>query len=215
LQLAQGTTVTAVAGAVVTLSARPTATLATAALAFGGDLRRFTNIGIYTGRIFYPNKYISAVTVANDAENDFPILRYADVLLMLAEAQGNSAASVGLINQVRVRTTAAALNPATINTTALFEKALADERRWEFAFENQRYFDLLRFNTTMTTITAQQVMKDHFAFMYSFHYINYPAPRLTAAELQNNVTTEKLLLPIPQREIDNNTAIVIKQNPGY
>ncbi len=216
LQITQGTTVTAVNGAVITLSIKPSATLVTTALlAFGGDPRRITNIGIYTGRIFYPNKYMSAVAIANDAENDFPVLRYADVLLMLAEAQGNSAISIGLINQVRVRTGNSALTTTVINTVALFEKALSDERRWEFAFENQRFFDLVRFNTTMSTITFQQTMKDHFAIMYPFHYINYPNPKLTVTDLQNLVTTNKLLLPIPQREIDNNTAIVIKQNPGY
>jgi hypothetical protein len=35
------------------------------------------------------------------------------------------------------------------------------------------------------------------------------------AELQGNVNTNKLLLPIPQREIDNNTQLKINQNPGY
>ena len=33
--------------------------------------------------------------------------------------------------------------------------------------------------------------------------------------MQAFVTNDRMLLPIPQREIDNNTQIVIKQNPGY
>ena len=83
-----------------------------------------------------------------------------------------------------------------------------------FAFENQRLFDLLRFNTTMTTITAEQSIKDHYALMYSSHYSSYPQP-LTLTQLQALVTTDRLLLPIPQREIDNNTTMVIPQNPSY
>ena len=105
--------------------------------------------------------------------------------------------------------------PATVNTVALFEKALADERRLEFAFENQRWFDLVRYNTTMTTITAEQTIKDYFAHLYNIHYRTYTAPTPTLAELQGNVTANKLLLPIPQHEIDTNTQLVIPQNPGY
>ncbi len=215
LQIAQGTTVTAVAGAVVTLSIRPTATLATANLAFGGDIRKLVNLGVFTGAKIYVNKYISTVAVANDAENDWPVIRFADVLLMLAEAQGNNTSSINLINQVRSRVSLPLLSTTTTNTTALFEKALSDERKFEFAFENQRWFDLLRFNTTLSTINSLQVLKDHFNYMYPLHYINYPAPRLSLAEMQALVTNDKMLLPIPQREIDNNTQIVIKQNPGY
>lgn len=215
LQIAQGTTVTAVAGAVVTLSIRPTATLANANLAFGGDIRKLVNMGVFTGAKIYVNKYISTVAVANDAENDWPVIRFADVLLMLAEAQGNNTSSINLINQVRSRVSLPLLSTTTTNTTALFEKALADERKFEFAFENQRWFDLLRFNTTLSTINSLQVLKDHFNYMYPLHYINYPAPRLSLAEMQALVTNDKMLLPIPQREIDNNTQIVIKQNSGY
>jgi hypothetical protein len=118
-----------------------------------------------------------------------------------------------LINQIKVR---AGLLPLTnITTEAAFEKALSDERRWEFAFENQRWYDLLRFNTTFTSIRSIQVMNNHFAAMYTVHYGLYPAPRLTLLEMQAFVTNDRMLLPIPQREIDNNTQIVIKQNPGY
>jgi starch-binding outer membrane protein, SusD/RagB family len=214
-QIAQGTTVAAISGTTLTLSTNAIATLATAALNIGGDPRRIANIGIYTGSKLYVQKYISTVAVANDAENDWPVIRFSDVLLMMAEAQGNMATSIGFINQVRARVGLPLLLAANINTTALFESALANERRYEFAFENQRWFDLLRFNTTFTTISAIQTMKDHFTVMYPLHYGLYPSPRLTLAEMQAFVTNDRLLLPIPQREIDNNTAIVISQNPGY
>jgi starch-binding outer membrane protein, SusD/RagB family len=215
IQIAQGTTVAAISGTTLTLSAPANATLATAALKIGGDPRRIANIGLYTGAKFYIQKYISAVAVANDAENDWPVIRFSDVLLMMAEAQGNSATSLGFINQVRARVGLAAYTSATITTTEQFETALANERRFELAFENQRWFDLLRFNTTMTSIKVEQVLKDHLTYMYPLHYGLYPSPRLTLAEMLVFVNTNRMLLPIPQREIDNNTAIVIKQNPGY
>jgi hypothetical protein len=190
----------------------PTAEIDTAFVT--ADARRATNIGVNgtgTAAKLYVKKYVSTVAVVNDAENDWPVLRYADIVLMLAEAQGFSAASVTLINQVRARALPAA-NPTTV---AAFEQLLSNERRLEFAFENQRWFDLVRFNTTLTTIKAEQRMKDHFANEYNAHYKFYTAPALTLAELQANVTTNKLILPIPQREIDNNTQLKITQNPGY
>ncbi len=103
------------------------------------------------------------------------------------------------------------------NTTSIaqFEQALSTERRIEFAFENQRWFDLVRFNTTMTTVTAQQSMKDHYADEYYAHYRMYLPPTPTLAQLQGYVTTARLLLPIPQREIDTNTQLVIPQNDSY
>jgi hypothetical protein len=175
------------------------------------DKRDDFNMSIYFGKI-YVKKYISNLIYENDGENDWPVIRYADVLLMLAEAQGFTPNSVALINQIKTR---AGLLPLTnITTEAAFEKALSDERRWEFAFENQRWFDLVRFKTTMNSIDPIAVLKTHFSNMYSTHYAQYPQP-LSLIELQNLITPEKLLLPIPQREIDINTTIVIAQNPGY
>jgi hypothetical protein len=175
------------------------------------DRRDEFNMNIYFGKI-YVKKYISNLIYENDGENDWPVIRYADVLLMLAEAQGFTPASVALVNQIKVR--AGLLPVTTIATEAGFEKALSDERRWEFAFENQRWFDLVRFKTTMNSIDPIAVLKTHFSNMYSTHYAQYPQP-LSLIELQNLITPEKLLLPIPQREIDINTTIVIAQNPGY
>ena len=182
------------------------------------DIRKGVNIGVYgtgTAVRLYPKKHISVMVVAKDSESDWPVIRYADVLLMIAEAQGNTTVSLTLINQVRKRAGLTDLTATQVNTIGLFEKALADERRLEFAFENQRLFDLLRFNTTLTTITAEKTMKDHFAFMYPSHYFTYPAPRLFVTDLQANANPNRMLLPIPQREIDNNTQITITQNLGY
>ena len=135
---------------------------------------------------------------------------------MLAEAQGYTQSSLDLINMVRPRAGLPNYTMATITSVAQFELALSNERRIEFAFENQRWFDILRYNTTMTTLTAIQIMKDHFTDEFYNHYRLYVAPAPTLAELHANVSVfNRLLLPIPQREIDTNTQLVIPQNPGY
>jgi hypothetical protein len=175
----------------------------------------------------------------DDTENDFPILRYADVLLMLAEAQGNNATSIGYINEVRRR--AGILTDLSLTlTTAAFEKALSNERRWEFAFENQRFFDLVRFTTSTETIAtlaaqtivttkgsyttpaftgkaegAEFVMKKHFNAQYKLYAKFENTLPLTPLELFGNVKLERFLLPIPQYEIDTNSNLVIDQNPSY
>ncbi len=182
------------------------------------DARKPVAIGRFmpsaTNTILYVRKYLTPVTIDLDGESDWPTLRFADVLLLLAEAQGNTASSVGYISQVRVRAGLPAIS-GSFATVGEFEKELADQRRAEFAFENQRWFDLLRYGSTMTTIIPLQVLKDHFAYEYASHYSNYTAPVPTLAQLQANVITARFLLPIPQREIDTNTQLVIPQNPGY
>jgi hypothetical protein len=192
------------------------------------DTRKAVNIAIWptattavtsSSRRIYPKKHITPVTLKNDGENDWVIMRYADVLLMLAEAQGNTLPSLTLINQVRTRAGLGAtpLTAITVPTDQRFADSLSKERKLEFAFENQRWFDMVRYKTTLPTISEDAVarLKSHIAFMFTNHYGKYPAPAPTLATLQSYVTTEKLLLPIPQREIDNNTKIVIPQNPGY
>ena len=183
-----------------------------------GDLRKPTLIGVYgsgTGAQLYVRKYLFPVAIGDDGESDWPVLRYADILLMMAEAQGYSQSSLDYINSVRPRAGLANLTLADVGDVAEFEKVLSKERRIEFAFENQRWFDLVRFNSTLTTITAIQSIRDHYAKEYQAHYRLYLTPTPTLAELQGYITTNKLLLPIPQREIDTNTQITIPQNPGY
>ena len=186
------------------------------------------NIGTFGTNNYYVKKFISPTVIANDAENDWPVIRYADVLLMKAEADGNTTASLALINLVRVRAGLTALTATAINTNALFEKALATERRWEFAFENQRWFDILRFRTTMSSVSAstdafpnlviqgaEYVMKKHFTNMYSKIYMSFSVLPITKEQLQAQANSDRFLLPIPQYEIDTNTFITIQQNPSY
>jgi hypothetical protein len=191
----------------------PTADLDTAT---NGDMRKPTILALYNpGAKLYVKKYLFPVTLVDDGESDWPVLRYADILLMLAEAKGYTQESIDLINSVRPRAGLPNHSMASLSSIALFEQALSHERRIEFAFENQRWFDLLRFNTTLTTITAIQTIRDHYADEYQAHYRLYLPPTPTLAQLQAYITMEKLLLPIPQREIDTNTQLVIPQNPGY
>ena len=181
------------------------------------DTRKAVNIGVYglgNPDQIYVKKYMSSPTIVNDSENDWPVIRYADVLLMLAEAQGNTSSSWTQINLIHKRATTVLLTP-DLTDVAVFEKALADERRWEFAFEDQRWFDLLRFDTTLTTIKSEATIDNHFAIMYPAYYSTYKEPKLTLAEMQANANPDKFLLPIPQYEIDTNSFITITQNPGY
>ncbi|WP_462251429.1 RagB/SusD family nutrient uptake outer membrane protein [Ferruginibacter sp.] len=186
------------------------------------DARKPVNLGIWStgnNRRLYAKKHITPVTLIDDAENDWIVLRFADVVLMLAEAQGNTPASLALINQTRARAGLGAtpLTALTVPTDQRFADSLSKERRLEFAFENVRWFDLLRFNTTLPLLSENAVarLKSHYAFMFTSHYSRYPSPAPTLPTIQGYITNDKLLLPIPQREIDNNTKIVIPQNPGY
>ncbi|MBU6262200.1 MAG: RagB/SusD family nutrient uptake outer membrane protein [Bacteroidetes bacterium] len=180
------------------------------------DLRRDISIGSYGAlKTLYPKKMISPVSIKGDAESDWIVIRYADVLLMLAEAQGNSASSLALINQTRARAGLPALTAAAVTTDAIFANELATERRLEFAFENIRWFDMLRYKTTLPTLDPVATIKNNYSIIFPVHYSKYPSPAPTLATIQSYVTTDKLLLPIPQREIDNNSKLVIPQNPGY
>ncbi|WP_339714249.1 RagB/SusD family nutrient uptake outer membrane protein [uncultured Kriegella sp.] len=127
---------------------------------------------------------------SRDAGNDYIALRYADVLLMHVEAimaggaSTNSAAALNSFQEIRDR---AGLTATVTNIT---KEDLLLERRVELAFENQRWFDLLRFGV------ADAVLSAH------------------ATEMGYVFDARKLLLPIPAREI-NISGGLLTQNPGY
>jgi len=185
------------------------------------DKRKAATIEKYN-TLNYVKKFLSPVMLKNDAENDFPVIRFADVLLMKAEALGFDAASVDIINRIRARA-GAGVYPGTGNfsaafylypaagseaiTSANFLTKLLEERRVELAFENQRLFDLVR---TGQFITAMQA---YYASEYDTHYKKFK-PALLLTELQANIVIRPLL-PVPQRELDTNNEIDIEQNTGY
>ncbi len=125
--------------------------------------------------------------------DDTKVLRYADVLLILAEAYynlGDIANANLVLNQV-----AQQRDPSFTGWTDLGAQALENiltERRKELAFEGSRFWDLVRLKRTFVKIQDQD------------------AP-------QNNLTIvpgdSKLIFPIPLNETNVNTTIA--QNPGY
>nr|WP_293837017.1 RagB/SusD family nutrient uptake outer membrane protein [uncultured Arsenicibacter sp.] len=130
-------------------------------------------------------KYKQTGTLASDSDVDFPVLRYADVLLMIAEANNETAfnqESVTLLNQVRQR---AGLTPTKATDQASLRLAIENERRVELAFENQRWFDLVRKGRYVEVMRAKGLKVNDF----------------------------NTLFIIPQREIDLNKNLT--QNPGY
>ena len=152
----------------------------------------------------YINKFMFPVVDRDDAENDWPVIRYADVLLMYGEALNETqgvAQALPYLNEVRNRAGLNAYSQNDIANVYQYRIAMENERRVEFAFENQRYFDLLR------TDRIIQVMNAHFK---TEAYYNDPShPEFNVASIKDWQAT----LPIPQREIDVNPALT--QNFGY
>lgn len=129
-----------------------------------------------------------------NAGNDVIILRYADVLLMHAEAilaGGGQTSDSDAINAYMEVKTRAGFDPSADRPASLTKEALLVERRVELAFENQRFFDLMRFGV------ADAVLGNHAS---ENGYTDYDA--------------RKLLLPIPSREINLSKGL-LTQNPGY
>jgi starch-binding outer membrane protein, SusD/RagB family len=127
---------------------------------------------------------------ATSAGNDWIVLRYADVLLMHVEsilAGGASTTSSNALASFQKIRNRAGL-PTVV--TSITKVDLLDERRVELAFENQRFFDLVRFGLATDVLSA-------------FSTVN-----------GLGFSTTDLLLPIPQIEIGLSKG-KLTQNPGY
>ena len=121
--------------------------------ATGGDIQSDTQINFYYFYRKFVVEGVSGLIDRNYGGIDFPILRYADVLLMWAEAlneSGATAEAIEKVNQVRKRAGAALLNSnaaTMVNGQQYLRERIRNERRIEFPGEGINYFDELRWNT--------------------------------------------------------------------
>ena len=140
---------------------------------------------------FYDTKSPTFKTVGNDQI----LLRYADVLLMYAEALNEiqydaSEGSLALkyLNAVRQRAGISNLTAKQLPTQEKFRKGILVERQREFPYEGQRWFDLVKMGFAKSVMAENGVeIKDY-----------------------------QLLFPIPQQEIEKvGDKSILWQNPGY
>ncbi|RQP17491.1 MAG: RagB/SusD family nutrient uptake outer membrane protein [Parapedobacter sp.] len=164
-----------------------------------GDLRRAVTVDASGGFIngagqfvrfiqaaTYTKKYLTSTGSQNDSPANWKVIRYADVLLMLAEALNeNGKTEEALIHLNRVRVRAGVPSYSNTEQADLREK-IYDERRLELAFEGHRWFDLLRTGRALEVLQSQG-MQPH----------NHVFP-----------------IPLSQLQIINNNEI-LWQNQGY
>ncbi len=163
------------------------------------NIYKGTFAGIVTG--YLPRKYLdesrAPTGYSTISDQDIPILRFADVLLMYAEAQneatGPTADAYSAINAVRKRSGQPDL-PAGLSQDQ-FRQRLRNERRVELALEGQRYFDLKRWKIAHIVL-----------------------PQITnPGGTKRNFLPKHYYFPIPQSEVDilKNTQGIDVQNPNY
>ena len=186
---------------------QPTASLNNAYEA--ADNRKAVTIGVDgTGAnaILFMRKFLywDATQRANPV--NFPVYRYADALLMLAECLNEQGFPNGqaftLLNQVRTRaglpnkTQGNAIPALAVNSQAEFRLAIEQERRVELAGENHRWFDLVRTDRAVPVMQA--------------HSVQEKALKPTVnANAYNNIRT---IMAIPNREV---LQFGYPQNPGW
>ena len=143
----------------------------------------------------YPN-------LNQNTDQNWPLYRYGDVLLMLADGLNETGApgqALIYLNQIRQRAFGNADHAITTTDQTQLRAAIALERRRELAFENKRWQDLIRTDQAIPVMTAYGAKaKQQFPYMLPQSF---------------TVTQDKLLYPIPQNEMNLNKQLV--QNPGY
>jgi starch-binding outer membrane protein, SusD/RagB family len=117
----------------------------------------YKNTGLYNQK-YLPRKGQTSGQIELNYENNFRTIRYADVLLMAAEANNKATApndnkAQTYLNLVRRRAFGDNLHDITSTGTALYQ-AILDERRLELAMEGDRFFDLVRTGQAATKITG-------------------------------------------------------------
>lgn len=140
----------------------------------------------------------SKIDWTNEDESDFIVLRYTDVLLMYAEAKTElnqiDESVYSILNMVRKRAGIAEV-PAGLSQAAM-RQTIRDERKFEFAFEGIRYFDIRRWGIAKSVIDA----------ITSDDVYNFGSKKQFSDKMN--------LWPVPQAAIDVNPAL-LPNNTGY
>lgn len=165
-----------------------------------GDKRYAQSVVFYQcdWNIYYPADSYAFMYKCRSAYNSIIKLRYADILLLKAEAligKGDYSGAAQIINQTRKRAGLSNLPSSASAGEEAITQAYLKERRLELAFEGQRWFDLVRLDK------VEEVMNAVFAKDSGRPAQVYP------------FTSLSYILPIPQDVIDQNPNLV--QNPGY
>ena len=177
-----------------------------------GDVRKDFSIKYANAAVvkdYFITKFRDASSTAGTSGyggNDWLLIRYADVMLMLAEVNlylGDEATAIGFLDQVRDRAKVPLYNVAKASPTysaryPTLKLAILHERRVELAFENQRWFDLLRFFTPEELVT----------YFRSKSQADFGVAQLA------NFGTKDYYYPIPFNEYKLNPTGMY-QNPGY
>lgn len=153
-----------------------------------------------TTRLGASYKYSGSITLEGDGKGsstavNVKVIRLSEIYLIAAEAAfySDKALAATYLNQIRKRApTLAAATAATITLDMIME-----ERSKELFTEGQRFFDMLRLNLPIT-------------FNDEFGSITVPSRPKTIDR-----TFQKVILPIPQDEINANPGLAAQQNPGY
>ncbi len=164
-----------------------------------GDLRKATSMvdsvkltnGTYQ-RTLCGLKFVDFSTgTSGDGGINFTSLRYADVLLMYAEALNETSQTTTAHNYLNMVRDRAGLDGLSGLSKADFALALERERRVEFCWEGQRWFDLVRTGRAKTVLNAY----------------------FTGTGSSYSIEDHELLMPIPADEIEIDPRL--KQNPEY
>lgn len=209
------------------------------------DCRKIVIVAPFCGYIWKKNNIEATQKLGQQwNEFDFPLMRYAEILLIYAEAKielGQIDATVlTAINRIRAR----AYGTAVTNTTAYpaittqdqakLREVIRRERKVELANEGFRYIDIRRwkiaekvmpvvqYGRILNTKTATKVPDIDADCFVSYAGIESQYDRNTQALFQNAQgrifnKNRDYLLPIPQAEIDAyaSKGVVLEQNPGY
>ena len=169
---------------------------------------------------YFTRKYADVVTKSDNA----PIVRYAEVLLNLAEAiartgTGVDARALALLGAVRNRSVTAPANQYTAANVAnqqALVSAIINERRPEFLAEGMRWLDIHRLATDATYKQSVGIPAKASNTITNFAplYTNNPATAITLLPAVP-YSDYRFLWPIPAEEVVNNPVLKAQQNPGY